>query len=164
MKESEKYDRRLVVNFSNLNERQEYMITNTIIEWIYYYDTVINISESFDANTIFNYCSKNIMKPYSIEALLLETSVQIDTIRYIENYYKGITFLKRNSGKAKIIDKTKPYSREAYINIIKYLLQQNKGKREIRDIIVYLRSNGINENNIRDEYVIRILNKIYKVT
>lgn len=156
------FDRRLVTSFKSLTEHQEYAICNSIIEYLYYYSTILKTTEVFEAASAFNYYN-NIMKPYSIELMLQTAEVQIDTIVYMEKYYNSIVFLKKGTGNPLLIDKTRQYNRALYIDVMRNLIQQNMNNSSVRSIISYLEAHRINYKNISDDYIIRIVDKIFKL-
>lgn len=156
-------DRRLVVNFPSLSEEQEKLILDHLMEFIIYYSTVVNIEKQNNAATMFDYYCRNIMKPESVEILIEDVNVVIDAIRFIEQYYNPLVMIIRKNN-LMIIDISKPFSRDKYLYVMKYLLEKHRDKNEVWEISRYLRVHGLRNKKLKNDYVRRIVKKIYEVS
>lgn len=159
-------DRRLVVKFTTLTENEEKAVVSELISMMYYYYLQTGISKNPDSNKVFEYYNKNIKKPSSIERLLYDFNVQVDAIGYIEETYNMIVVIMdglEDHRQKFFIDRTKEYQREHYLEAMIYLLDKNKENEKVRDIIDYLKKHGINQDNISDNYIRRIVTKVYNL-
>lgn len=156
-------DRRLVVNFPSLNEEKEKLLLDHLIEFIVYYSKMVPKEKQVDAATAFDYYYRNVVKPYSIEVMLKVTGVAVDAIRYIEQYYSPLVELIESDKNPMIIDRNKNYDRNKYLDVMKHLLEKHRDKREVREIIRYLKVHGLRENELSDDYVRRIVKRLYAV-
>jgi hypothetical protein len=166
--ESIYFDRRLMVAFSSLgNYRDEVKIINHLIEFIYHYYLITGINKNPESSKVFQYYSQNIMKPSSIEKMIMNMSTQIDAIDYISKYYNQVILIKSGMDTdhtALIIDYKACYDRQHYLNVMKYLLSRNNDISEVKCIIEYLNKKDLKEHNIPDDYVKRIISKMYNIT
>lgn len=160
---TDEVDRRMVVNFITLRESQEYELTSHLMEFIVYYNSVVSTEKQVDAETVFNYYYRNIMKPQSVEVFLQDANVEIDAIRFIEQYYESFVRIIGNN-EAMIIDRNKDYDRDKYLKVMNYLLEKYRDKKEVRQIIRYLKVHGLRDKELSDDYVRRIVRKIYEVS
>ena len=158
-------DRRLVIKFMHLRENEEKAVVGELITWMYYYYLKTGISKNPNSNEVFEYYNRNIKKARSIQSLLDDFNVQVDAINYIEETYDMIVLVMSsivdNRQKA-IIDETKAYNRKDYIHAMIYLLDKNKENEQVKSIIDYLNKHQINKDKISDDYIKRIINKIFE--
>lgn len=156
-------DRRLVLIFPTLLEQQEKAIVDHLIEFIIYYSKVVAKGNHIDAARVFDYYRRNIMKPTSVEALLNKTGVEVDIIRFIEQYYNQFVWLIGSDKESMIIDRNKDYNRDKYLEVMKHLLEKYRDKKEVSDIIRYLKVHGLSDKNLSDEFIKRIIKKVYEI-
>lgn len=157
-------DRRLVVKFTTLNEKYEKLITDELISFIYYYYLQTGIYKKANSNAVFEYYYENIKKPRSIHELLEDFNVQVDAVRYIEETYNMIVLIMQGLEDDRMkffIDESKEYKREEFLGSMIYLLDKYKANEKVKDIIGYLERHGMNQDNITDDYIKRIVNKVY---
>lgn len=157
-------DRRLVVSFQSLSEQKEKLLLDHLIEVMIYYSKVFTKEKHIDAPKVFNYYWKNIMKPHSIDVMLNETGVAVDAIRYIEQYYNPLVGLIGKDKNTMIIDRNENYNRNKYLDVMKHLLDKHRDKNEVREIIRYLKVHGLRDKELTDDYVRRIVKRIYEVS
>lgn len=136
---------------------------------IYYYYLKTGISKNPDANKVFEYYNRNIKKPKRIQSLLNNFNVQVDAINYIEETYDMVVFIMSSMSSTvderqkAIVDATKVYNRKNHLDAMIYLLNRNKENEQVRNIIDYLNKHRINENNISDDHIVRIIDKVYQL-
>lgn len=124
------------------------------------------ISKNPDSQKVFEYYNRNIKKPQSIQNLLNDYDVQVDAINYIEETYDMVVLIMSSTVDDRykvIIDETEMYERDYYLKVMIYLLNKNNENEKVRNIVDYLNKHRINEDNISDDYVRRIITKIYEV-
>lgn len=155
-------DRRLVANFLTLREPQEHALTDHLMEFFIHYHSVVNTEKHVDAGTVFNYYDRNIIKPRNVEIFLQDANVEIDSIRFIEKYY--IPFIRIIGNKEPmIIDRNNDYDRDKYLEVMNYLLEKYRDKKEVNEIIRYLKKHGLSNKNLSNEYIERIVKRIYDI-
>lgn len=157
-------DRRLVVKFTTLNERQEIALINELISLMYYYYLETGTCKDPSGIEILEYYNKNIIKPSSIQKMLGDFYVQVDAITYIEEVYSMVVLIMSGIDDTRqmlIIDKNKDYDREHQLHIMENLLNRNKGNKDVMAIQEYLNRHDITERNISNDYIDRIINKVY---
>ena len=163
---NEDTDRRVVVKFTTLRENEEKAVVSELISWMYYYYLKTSTSKNPDSHKVFEYYNKNIKKPYTIQSLLEDFNVKVDAINYIEETYDMVVLIMSNTVDERqkaIIDSTKDYNRKHHLNAVIYLLNKNKENEKVKDIIDYLKKHRINKRNISDDYIKRIVNKVYQL-
>ncbi|MFL0270100.1 hypothetical protein [Candidatus Clostridium radicumherbarum] len=161
---NEKIDRRLVIKFTTLNEEQENSLVIELISFIYYYYLKTGISKDPSGVEVLEYYNRNIKKPCSIEKILDNFQVQVDAITYIEEVYSMVVLIMSGIDDIRqkvIIDKTKDYDREHHLQVMAYLLNTNKDNKDVMVIQKYLNRHNITDRNISNDYIKRIINKIY---
>lgn len=159
-------DGRSVPVFNTLTERQENIILNYLIDFMYYYSLLTGIKGEVDGNKVFQYFVKNIKKPYSLQQMLTNTEVAIDAINYIQQWYQDIIKIKaalRDDELNLFLDVTKEYNKEHHLIVMQKLLKENQNKEEVKAIINYLNKHNITNRIISEDYIKRIINKVYEV-
>ncbi len=159
-------DRRLVVKFTSLREKEEKTVVSELISMMYYYYLQTGISKNPNSQEILEYYKKNIKKPNSIQGILDDFNVRVDAMSYIKETYNMVVFIMSGLDDNRhelFIDETKDYQREQHLRSMNYLLNKNKENEKVRNIIEYLKKHRINEYNISDDYIRRIINKIFEL-
>lgn len=160
------FDGRLVPVFNTLDERKENKILSSLIDMMYYYSIISVEKGELDENKMFQYFVNNIKKPLSLQQLLKNSDVAIDAINYIGLYYKDIIKIKGAIAGTEFnpfINCKNQYKREHYLKIMMVLLEGNKDKQEVKAITNYLDKHRITTGNMPDNYIQRIVDKIYSV-
>ncbi len=160
------FDGRLVPVFNTIGERNENKILTCLIDFMYYYSIMSVEKREIDENEIFKYFVENIKKPLSLEKMLLDINIEIDAINYIQQYYKDIVKIKESIAESDFypfIDIKKEYKREHYLKVMRNLLVENKDKEEVKAITNYLDKHRITDCNITDNYIQRIVDKVYVI-
>lgn len=159
-------DRRLGIIFTTLMENGEKAIISELISMMYYYYLQTGISKNPNSKEILEYYKKNIKKPNSIQGILDDFNVQVDAMSYIKETYNMVVFIMTgldDNRQELFIDKTKDYQREHHLKCMIYLLNKNKENEKVRNIIEYLNKHRLNEDNISDDYIRRIIIKLYEL-
>ncbi len=157
---------KLVNYFKTLTEQEEYLITSSLLDYLFFVNTNIDLYKyylamlykKFNKDTIYQYYLEHVIKSHQICELLKNFEVLVDTREYI-NYYFNERKNEYNESlnhifvlqKAIFADKDEK---------IKHYFQQYDFIDEVKAIIKYCRYHYSSIAEIPYEYKIRIIRKI----
>ena len=157
---------KLVNHFKTLTEQEEYLITSSLYDYLFFVNTHIDLFKyylamlykKFNKDTIYQYYLEHVIKSHQICELLRNFEVTVDVREYI-NYY--IDDRKNEFGDS--LNHIFALQKAIFENKdekIKHYFQQYDFVPEVQAIIKYCRYHYSSIEEIPYEYKIRIIRKI----
>lgn len=157
---------KLVNHFKTLTEQEEYLITSSLFDYLFFVNTHIDLFKyylamlykKFNKDTIYQYYLEHVIKNPKINELLRNFEVLVDTREYI-NYYFDERKNEYNESLNHIFALQKAIFADKDEKI-KHYFQQYDFVDEVKAIIKYCRYHYSSIEEIPHEYKIRIIRKI----
>ncbi len=157
---------KLVNHFKTLTEQEEYLITSSLYDYLFFVNTHIDsfkyylamLYKKFNKDTIYQYYLEYVIKNPKINELLRNFEVLVDTREYI-NYYFDERKNEYNESLNHIFALQKAIFADKDEKI-KHYFQQYDFVPEVQAIIKYCRYHYPNIEEIPENHKIRIIRKI----
>lgn len=131
-------------SFKNLTEKEELILSSDYIDFLFKYRKRF---ENMSTETIVSYYLEFNGKSEVIDKMLQNMNNVMDLIVFAKNYNRKILMLKKRIREGNI--------KEIYCNLEKY-----RHLTDVYRIKEFLRINGFNEENLPDEWLLRITTRI----
>ena len=157
---------KLVNHFKTLTEQEEYLMTSSLLDYLFFVNTHIDLYKyylamlykKFNKDTIYQYYLEHVIKSPEINKLIQNFEVLVDIREYINYYYA-----ERKNEYGDSLNNIFTLQKALFMDMdekIKHYFQQYDFVPEVQAIIKYCRYHYSSIAEIPYEYKIRIIRKI----
>lgn len=157
---------KLVNHFRTLSEKDEYLITSSLLDFLYFLNNnleafkyyIAMLYKKYNKDTIYQYYLEHVVKNPKIDEFLQNFEVAVDTKEFIDYYYDN-----RKNKDGDSLNHIFIIQKVLFANMdtkIKHYFERYDFVDEVKAIIKYCRYHYTSIAEIPHEYKIRIIKKI----